>query len=122
MTGRPSPLIIPPPAARAVLSMNEQPSMSGLLPERFRIAAPTSPRLPVKMQSRTVGLLPTLCMPPPREASPPVIVKPSSSVSGPSPLAQVTTVPAPWASIVVSSGPAVLRRVTALPPKSIISG
>jgi len=53
---------------------------------------------------------------------PPVIVKPSSAVSGPSPLTQVTTLPpTPVASIVVTSAPPELRKAIVLPLKLIVS-
>ena len=77
------------------------------------------------VQLVTVGLLSELYMPPPRKANllpssvpvPPVMVKPSMTVSGPSFVSQVTTLPLPLASMVVTLGPSLLRSVTALPSR-----
>ena len=53
---------------------------------------------------------------------PPVIVNPSSTLSGPSPAAHMTTDRGrPVASIVVAFAPAALRTAIALPRKSIVS-
>ncbi len=54
-------------------------------------------------------------------ALPPVIVKPSSTVSGPSPFRHCTTWKLPVPSMVVTSDPAELRSVTALPRKLMAS-
>lgn len=50
-----------------------------------------------------VGLAPLTRMPPPTGALPPVTVKPSSTLAGPSPAAKVTTEPMPVPRSTVSA-------------------
>ena len=120
--GLQSALLCMPAPNFAVLPVNEQSSTVGLLPLKLPIPPPfVEALLFTNVQLVTVGLLPLLFIPPPKLASPPVIVKPSSTVSRPSPEVQVTTVPASCASIVVTSRPAELRTVIALPRKLMVS-
>ena len=88
---------------------------------------PASALLELNVQLVTVGLLNSLRIPPPRTnasgfgAS---MQKPSSTVSGPSPVSHVTTERRLKKGSVlmhVTSGPSELRRVTALPRKLIVS-
>ena len=82
-------------------------------------------------QFLTVGLVPSLRIPPPMvelapntdgSPVPPVIVKPSTTVSDPSPLMHLTTLSfRPVPSMVVTAAPPELRRVIALPRKLMTS-
>ena len=85
-------LIIPPPLLPAAFPSNVQSVTVGLLVKLF-IPPPKVAEFPLNVQSVTIGLLPSLYIPPPKPALPPVMVKPSSTVPGPSPLEHVTTVP-----------------------------
>jgi hypothetical protein len=76
-------------------------------------------RLPTTTLRTMVGLLPTMRIPPPRAATPPVMVNESSTASFDSPAAKVTTGPAP-APRRIDAGPAPTTRM-ALPPKSMFS-
>jgi len=114
------PPYIPPPSS-AEFPMNVQLVTLGLLGELYIPPPLLVAEFPVNVQLVIVGLLTELYIPPPLEAEPPVIVKPSISVSGPSLWAQVTTDPAPPASIVVSEAPSLPRSAIALPLKSIVS-
>ena len=102
-----------PPPSFAVFVSNELLRTFGDAPLMLRMPPPAmSDVLSTNRQSSTVGLEPSLSMPP---CAPPVIVKPSISVSLPSPRLQVTVVPLPPPSIVVVSKPFSLRIVMALP-------
>ncbi len=111
----------------ALLSLNEQLVTVGLLLS-LCIPPPRVPAVfPVNVQLVTVGLLLSLYIPPPLLsggdplALPPVMVKPSSIVSGPSSLTHCTTWKSPVPSMTVTSGPSALRNVIALPRKSMAS-
>ena len=119
-------LYIPPPEV-ALLSLNVQPATSGPL-LLLNIPPPlTMAVFPLNVQPITVGLLLVLSIPPPNSACPPVIVKPSRTVSTVSLLMHKTTVPSPTPSLsmsplmMVTSGPSELRTVIALPRKLMSS-
>jgi len=121
-------LVIPAPRLRPWFATNVHRVTVGLA-DILHIPPPCMPKLSLNMQLVTVGLEDSLYIPP---AGPgpepeldhiqaPVIVKPSSTVSGPSPLVHATMGPGPSVLIVVTSGPPLLRRVIALPPRLIVS-
>ena len=76
-----------------MLPLNVQLVTVGWLLKLYIPPPPKVAEFPLNEQLVTVGLLPELYIPPPSKALPPVIVKPSSTESGPSALLQVTTVP-----------------------------
>ena len=122
-------LYIPPPFVPAVFPLKVQLVTVGLLTELYIPPPSELAVFPLNLQLVTVGLVPELYIPPPRGSPspgsvpvPPVIVNPSRTVLGPSPLTHLTTLSfKPVASIVVTFGPPELRTMIALPLKLIVS-
>jgi len=86
--------------------------------------APSPPTVfPRNQQFLTAGLPWKMNIPPPSAPWPlPVIVKPSRTVPGPSPLADLTTLSSiPRMSMTVAAGPPEPRSVICLPARSIVS-